>query len=136
MNAFSSNQDLPLVLSKTEYKIDSELVEMYSKSTKCDSFPFSKVSVKYKNTIPPTAILTLSLRDLVSKLELPHGTLHTGQEVEFINPANLNSVLYCTTTLLQNSVRKSIRILMIGLSVKDENKTPILRGKTTLFTSL
>ena len=114
MNTFSSHQDLPLELSKTEYKIDSELVEMYSKSTKCDSFPFSKVSVKYKNTIPPTAILTLSLRDLVSKLELPDGTLHTGQEVEFINPANLNSVLCCTTTLLQNSVRKSIRILMIG----------------------
>ena len=82
------------------------------------------------------AILTLSLRDLVSKLKLPHGTLHTGQEVEFINPANLNSVLSCTTTLLQNAVRKSTRILIIKLSVEDENKTPILTGKTTLFTSL
>ena len=136
MNPFSSNQNLPLVLSTTEYKIDSKLVEMYSKSTKCDSFPFSEVSGEYKNTIPPTAILTLSLRDLVSKLELPQGTLHTGQEVEFINPANLNSVLSCTTALLQNSVRKSTRILIIKLSVEDENKMPILAGKTTLFTSL
>ena len=136
MNTFSSHQDLPLELSKTEYKIDSELVEMYSKSTKCNPFPLSEVSDEYKNTIPPTAILTLSLRDLVSKLELPHGTLHTGQEVEFINPVNLNSVLTCTTTLLQNTVRKSIRVLMIKLSVEDENKVPILTGKTTLFTSL
>ena len=136
MNVFSSNQDLPLVLSKTEYKVDSNLVEMYSKSTKCDSFPFSKVSDQYKNTIPSAAILTVSLRDLVSKLELPHGTLHTGQEVEFINPANLNSVLSCTTTLIQNTVRKSTRILMINLSVEDENKMPILTGKSTLFTSL
>ena len=136
MNPFSSNQNLPLILSESEYKIDSDLVTMYSTSIKCEPFPFSGFSNQYKNTIPAMAILTLSLRDLVSKLKLPHGTLHTGQEVEFINPANLNSVLSCTTTLLQNAVRKSTRILIIKLSVEDENKTPILTGKTTLFTSL
>ena len=136
MNLFSSNQSLPLVLSKSEYKIDSDLVKTYSTSIQCEPFPFSGFSNQYKKTIPPTAILTLSLRDLVNKLELPRGTLHTGQEVEFINPVNLNSVLCCTTTLLQNSVRKSTRILIIQLFVEDENKMPILIGKTTLFTSL
>ena len=136
MNPFLSNQSLPLILCKSQYKIDSDLVKMYSTSIKCKPFPFSGFSSQYKNTVPPTAVLTLSLRDLVSKLELPHGTLHTGQEVEFINPANLNTVLNCTTTLLQNSVRKSTRILIIQLSVEDENKMPILIGKTTLFTSL
>jgi len=136
MDPFESNQNLPLLLSKSDYEIGSDLVNMYSEAIKCEPFPFAGSSNEYKNTIPPMAILTLSLRDLVSKLKLPSGTLHTGQEVEFINPANINSILSCTTTLLQNTVRKSTRILMIKLHVEDENKTQIMTGKTTLFTPL
>ena len=136
MNPFTSNQELPLILSKSDYKIGSDLVKLYSEAITCEPFPFAKFSAQHKNAIPSMAILTLSLRDLVSKLELPHGTLHTGQEVEFINPAHLNSVLSCTTTLLQNTIRKSTRILMIKLHVEDENKKQIMTGKTTLFTPL
>jgi len=82
--------------------------------------------------VPPMAVAALGLRGVVEDLQIPGGTLHTGQELEFLQLVIRDSVLHCQAVVMQNSVRRDRRFLVVGLTVTDEHDSKVLIGKSTL----
>lgn len=85
---------------------------------------------------PPMAVAALGLRGVIEELDIPGGTLHTSQELEFNGPVRVGEALECHATLLQNSVRGDRRFIVVELAVEDGNHQRVLKGKSTLVLAL
>lgn len=90
-------------------------------------------SVDGRPLVPPMAIAALSLRGVVQDLEIPGGTLHAGQELEFRGAVGVGAELDCSATLAQNSVRGDWRFLMVELVVMDGAGLVVMIGKSTII---
>ncbi len=81
---------------------------------------------------PPMAVAALGLRGVVEDLRIPGGTLHTGQELEFLTGVAAGSELRCEADVLQNSVRGDRRFLVVGIRMDDADGRRVLNGKSSL----
>ena len=79
------------------------------------------------------AVAALSLRGVVEDLAIPGGTLHVGQELEFVRAVPIGSTLECKATVLQNSVRGEWRFFVGQLAVEDKSGHEVMKGKSTLM---
>ena len=70
---------------------------------------------------------------LISPLEIPGGTLHAGQEIEFTRAISIGENLRCSATLLQNSVRGDWRFVVVQLQVEDSGGSRVMNGKSTIM---
>ena len=78
------------------------------------------------------ALAALAVRAAITDLQIPGGTLHLTQEVEFYGPFPVGDTIECTAKLQQNSVRAGMRILVIGLSVENSVGFQLMSGKSTI----
>ena len=83
--------------------------------------------------VPAMAVAALSIRGVVQDLQIPGGTLHAGQEFEFMSAVAVGSSLECAATLVQNSVRGDWRFLVIDCHVTDDNEADVMSGKSTIM---
>ncbi len=83
--------------------------------------------------VPPMAIAALSLRGVINDLQIPGGTVHAGQELEFADAVSIGESLDCRATLVQNSTRGEWRFLVVQLQVDDDCGGPVMRGKSTIM---
>ncbi len=79
------------------------------------------------------AVAALSLRGVVNDLQIPGGTLHAGQELEFRADVPVGTALECRASLLQNSVRAGWRFLVVGLEVDSDTGLRVMEGKSTIM---
>ena len=82
---------------------------------------------------PPMSVAALSLRGVVNDLEILGGTLHAGQELEFIEAVLVGDTLTCKATLDQNSVRGEWRFLVVRLEVENSQGRRVMSGKSTIM---
>lgn len=83
--------------------------------------------------VPAMAIAALSIRGVVQDLRIPGGTLHAGQEFEFMSAVAVGTSLVCSATLVQNSVRGDWRFLVVDCHVTDGDCTDVMSGKSTIM---
>ncbi len=119
------------VISNESFIIDEPKVIEYLNSINDSSN--NKLNSSSKNHIPPMCISALSLRGVISKLEIPGGTIHTSQELEFINIATIGEKLSCKANLVLNSTRGDWRFLTISMKVTNENGNTIMLGKSNIM---
>lgn len=81
---------------------------------------------------PPTAVAALALAAAMEAVELPAGTVHTGQELAFTSPAPIGSQLRCVATVASNSVRRGARFLSLDLRALDATGAVVVEGRTSL----
>lgn len=112
------------------YVLDSETIQRYIDAVG-GNIPRSDGTGSL-NLVPPMAIASLWLRGVIKELEIPGGTLHVGQELEFTQAARIGDRIECTATILQNTVRKNIRFMVVQLKVTNDVCQPIMLGKGTL----
>ena len=82
--------------------------------------------------VPPMALAALSVRGVVQDLDIPGGTLHLGQEVEFTDTVVVGETISCTAEMAQNSVRGGQRVLVIRLIVEAGDDRVVMKGKSTI----
>ena len=82
---------------------------------------------------PPTAVAALSLRGVLTDLDIPGGTLHAGQEFTFKKAVPVGASLDCTATLAQNSVRGEWRFMVVDLEVTSGCGGKVMEGKSTIL---
>ncbi len=82
--------------------------------------------------VPPLAVAALALRLLLEAYELPPGSLHTGQEVEFRAPLRPDAELAMTGEVAQRSERAGMVISVIEFTVSGDGG-PIVSGRTTVM---
>ena len=79
------------VVSDRQYVLDEAAVSAYVKAVD-DSTATPSIA-------PPMALAALSLRGVINDLEVPGGTLHVGQEIQFEGPVTPPETLTCKATL-------------------------------------
>jgi len=86
----------------------------------------------YRADVPPLAAVALSLQALQEIIELPEGSLHTGQEVEHRRAIRANSALTLRGRIAQRSERQGYVISVLELEIDDEAGTAIT-ARTTIM---
>jgi len=83
---------------------------------------------------PPLAVAALALGSLLEVIELPAGTLHTGQEVEARAGVPLDAALSLAGRIAQRSERAGMVISVIEFDVTPERAAaPALSGRSTVL---
>lgn len=82
---------------------------------------------------PPMAIAALALSAVINALQIPGGTIHAGQELEFGKAMPVGATLTCAATLAQNSMRRGWRFLVVNLTATDEDGNAVMSGKSTIM---
>ncbi len=83
---------------------------------------------------PPLAIAARALGALLDTIELPPGTLHTGQEVEAHTAVHIGAELALSGRIAQRSERAGLVISVLDFAVTAEGEdAPSLTGRTTVM---
>ena len=83
--------------------------------------------------VPPMAIAALALSAVINALQIPGGTIHASQELGFCAAVPVGSVIECTATLAQNSVRRNWRFLVVNMEATSEGGGVVMEGKSTIM---
>lgn len=118
-------------ISDTEFEMDASSVSAYVDAVGDESGIFDPDDPR--SPVPPMAIAAQSLRSVLDELAIQPGTLHAGQEIEFIDAVEVGEKLSCRATVGQNSVRGEWRFLIIDLSANDGSGHAVMSGKSTLM---
>ncbi len=82
---------------------------------------------------PPTTVAALGLKGILEELQIPGGTVHLGQELEFLEAVEIGESLTCNASIVQNSVRGQWRFLSVAVEVNAGNGRPVLKGRSTIM---
>ena len=121
-------------VSRETLVMDNETVASYVCAVRDDSFgtPIMQDDQGEKSYVPAMAIAAMSVRGVVNDLQIPGGTLHLGQEVRFLEAVRSGETLTCVAMLLQNSIRRGQRILVVSLEVVNDLGQKVMSGKSTI----
>ena len=81
--------------------------------------------------VPPMAVAALVMGAAMRAVELPAGAVHTGQELEFAAPVSEGAELECSAKVVQNSVRRGTRFLVIEITGEHGDELAVA-GRVTL----
>jgi len=112
----------------SDYTIDSSTVSIFLKAVE-DENPL------YKDTgiVPPMAVAASTLATLSRTINIPPGSIHTSQELEFIEIVRLNDLLTSYAKVSRAQKRGNIHILMVNLNVCNQHNETVLTGKTSFI---
>jgi len=85
--------------------------------------------------LPPLAVAAFALRRLLETMELPPGSLHASQDVEFIRTATTDRPLTVRALVAQRSERAGFVAAVIEFTV-DDGEGPLLKGRSTVLAPL
>jgi len=106
--------------------VTADLVERYTAAVQDDSRIYAE-----EGLVPPMAVAALVMAAAMEEIELPAGAVHTGQELRFVRPVPVGSLVRCTAVVASNSVRRGTRFLALDLTGA-VNGAPAVEGRTTL----
>jgi hypothetical protein len=87
-----------------------------------------------RGVCPPLAVAALALGAILESVELPVGTLHTGQEIEQRAIVRIDTPLSLRGRLARRSDRAGLAICVIEFEVTPAGATqPALAGKSTVM---
>ena len=118
-------------ISRHSYQVDERLVSRYVAAVQDENLPLCDGDGV--QLVPAMAVAALSIRGVVKDLRIPGGTLHAGQEFEFMSTVAVGSSLECAATLVQNSVRGGWRFLVIDCHVINGDSADVMAGKSTIM---
>lgn len=85
---------------------------------------------------PPLCVAASALGGLLELLELPPGTLHTGQEIEVRGGVPIGVSLTLTGRIAQRSERGGMVISALDFELTPQGANdPVLKGRTTVLVS-
>ena len=125
-----SELEIGTIVSKQSYLLDRESVQKYILAVEDST---NSIVAESSNIAPPMSIAALSLRGVVNDLNIPGGTLHIGQELSFLKTVPVGIYLECEAVLSSNSVRGDFRFMVVDLSVRDDVKEHVMKGKSTIM---
>jgi acyl dehydratase len=107
------------------FELTTESVSAYLKAT-------GETDSLYNGTgiVPPTAVAAWALVSLLDYIDLPFGTIHLSQEIQFIGTANAGDTITCHAKVSRKKERGQLKLLNIDIKVVNQNDKPVLAGKS------
>ncbi len=118
-------------VSDQKYTLTQREVDLYLDAVQDDSV--RHLNGSGTQLAPPMALAALSLRGVVIDLQIPGGTLHVGQEMEFKDSVRVGESLRCIASLASNNVRGEWRFMVVNLSVLRSSGDEVMEGKSTIM---
>ncbi len=120
-------------IAASSFTLEANKINEYIEAVEESSGYFTQSSLGA--VAPPLACAGLAIASLLKNLEFPDGTIHLSQEIRFNKPVRVGQTLHCHASLMQNQVRRHLRIMTIRLEVDDETGEEVLEGKTSFILS-
>ncbi|MDP3767985.1 MAG: MaoC family dehydratase [Dehalococcoidia bacterium] len=112
----------------TTFELKTDDVSRYLEAVEDTNAVYRNVGIA-----PPLAVAARALGALLDLIELPAGTLHTGQEVEARAPVPFDATLTLAGRIAQRAERAGVIISVIEFEVTPNGSgAPALRGRTTV----
>ena len=121
-----------VVVSHRRFELDARTIREYAAAVD-DASPVQVDAEDEARLAPPMAVAALMLRGVVNDLDMPGGTLHTGQELEFVRTVRAGDELDCTATVARSSVRGGRWFVVFNLAAEDGEGRTVLTGTSTLM---
>ena len=113
---------------QASYVLETSLIEAYLDATE-ETYP----AYRQKKLVPPTAVAAYAMVALAEGIELPPGTIHISQEIEFLKPACVNDTITSHARVSGRRSRGNLELLTIDMDVTNQSGDPVLAGKTTFL---
>ena len=115
--------------SPPSFDLTREYLDAYASATRDTSTVYAEAGLA-----PPLAVASRALGALLSVVELPPGSLHTGQEIEMRAGVPPSAKLTLSGRVAQRSERGGmiIAVLQFDVTVND-GAEPALTGRTTVM---
>jgi len=113
---------------QASYVLETSLIEAYLKATE-----ETYAVYRQERLVPPTAIAACAMAALAEGIDLPPGTIHISQEIEFIKHACVNDTITCHAEVSGKRNRGKLELLTIEIDVTNQNGESVLAGKTTFL---
>jgi acyl dehydratase len=110
----------------TSYELSESIVAKYLEAVD-ESADFLTLGV-----VPPLAIAACAMTALAQSFTVPPGSIHASQELEFLKPVPIGSRVSCGGKIAQKLARGSLNLVMLEISVLDEDGERVLSGKATI----
>ena len=116
-------------LGRYALDIRPEFVARYAEATAdgAASRPFPE-----GRPVPPMAIIATGLGKLIDELKLTGGTIHAGQDVEFLRPVLSGERIYAEAELTGVSIRRGSRFASILTRFVDSENKPVASALSTI----
>ena len=110
------------------YQLDTRMVSAYIRAVE-------ETGTLYKDStlVPPMAIAALAMSSLSKSIALPGGTIHVSQELEFIDPVNINDTITCHASVIRKQQRGKLNLMSVKLNVFNQTQEAVLSGKTSFI---
>lgn len=86
--------------------------------------------------VPPVAAAAFALRALLAVFDLPEGSVHTSEEVEYVRPVRIDEPLRCESAVAQASDRQGYRFATIEQRLVDTAGQPIMIARSSIMSPL
>ncbi len=83
--------------------------------------------------VPPLSIAAYAVKASSSSLSLPPGSIHAAQELVFLKPVPVGSVITCRGKVAKKVNRGKMRLLILELNVFDQDGEKVQEGKATII---
>ena len=116
-------------LGRFALDIRPEFVARYAAATADAS---ASRSLAEGHPAPPMAVIATGLGKLIDALKLTGGTIHAGQEMEFLRPVLNGERIYAEAQLTGTSVRRDSRFATILTRFSDSAGKPVANAVSTI----
>ncbi len=115
-------------LAPAVFTMDSSTVASYIAAVR-ESSPL------YQGTglVPPTAVAARAMAALAGMVILQPGTIHIGQELEFLCKVRVGDTLTSHTRVARNMKRGKFHILAFDITVSNQDQETVLKGSTSFM---
>jgi len=110
----------------TTYALTPEIISKYLEAV--EEIPCPQIE-----SVPPMAIAAYAMSALSQVLSLPPGSIHTAQEMEFLQSVPLGTTVSCSAKIVQKQARARFRLLVVEINIRDQDEELVLLEKTTLI---
>ena len=87
---------------------------------------------RWTEVVPPLALGAFALGELLRRMPLPPGALHTGQEFDFLAAVAPGTPLEAHVTIAQRSERQAAVIIVFAIELRASGNV-VARGRSTLM---
>jgi len=106
------------------YVLDRATLDDYLAATE-ETDPLFRV----EGLAPPMAVTALAMAALAQSINLPSGTIHVSQELEFLKTVRVDDTITCFSKISRKLERGGLRLMNTDIVVKNQDQETVLTGK-------
>ena len=118
------------LISDRVVSLDADRVALYVEAVDHEGFLLADDGGRL---VPGMAVAAFALSGAINDLNIPGGTVHLSQEIQFQSAVEEGTRLDCKAFVSKNSVRNNWRILVIDVRAMTVEGTSIMKAKSTIM---